>query len=111
MIGINYVGKMKERLANQMFQYAAVKGSAANRGYQFCVPPSKYKSDKDQWNEHQLFVPFNLESLSQLQVQFIDKDRPVVREESFEFDENLFNNCPDFVSLFGFSSQKNTSKY
>ena len=23
MIGINYVGKRKERLANQMFQYAA----------------------------------------------------------------------------------------
>jgi|TARA_B100001939_G_scaffold266018_1_gene233336 hypothetical protein len=111
MIGINYVGKMKERLANQMFQYAAVKGIAANRGYQFCVPPSKYKSDKDQWNEHQLFVPFNLESLSQLQVQFIDKDRPVVREESFEFDENLFNNCPDFVSLFGFFQSEKYFKH
>ena len=44
MIGINYVGKMKDRLANQMFQYAAVKGIAANRGYTFAVPPSKYKS-------------------------------------------------------------------
>ena len=75
MIGINYVGKMKERLANQMFQYAAVKGIAANRGYQYCVPPSKFKSDADQWNEHQLFVPFKLETLNQLQVQFIDKDR------------------------------------
>ena len=32
MIGINYLGKRYERLANQMFQYAAVKGIAKNRG-------------------------------------------------------------------------------
>ena len=60
MIGINYVGKMKERLANQMFQYAAVKGIAANRGFNYCVPPSNYKNKSDEWNEHQLFVPFEL---------------------------------------------------
>ena len=42
MIGINHVGKKKERLANQMFQYAAVKGIAKNMGYQFCVPPSNF---------------------------------------------------------------------
>jgi hypothetical protein len=102
MIGINYVGKMKERLANQMFQYAAVKGIAANRGFNYCVPPSNFKSNADEWNEHQLFVPFNLNSLNPLQVQYIDSSRPVVREEFYHFDENLFNNCPDFVSLLGF---------
>ena len=53
MIGINYVGKRKERLANQMFQYAAVKGIAKNRGYNWCVPPSNWKSSKDDWQEHQ----------------------------------------------------------
>ena len=58
MIGINYVGKRKERLANQMFQYAAVKGIAKNRGYNWCVPPSNWKSSKDDWQEHQLFQPF-----------------------------------------------------
>ena len=41
MIGINAVGKKGERLANQMFQYAAVKGIAKNRGYSYVVPPSK----------------------------------------------------------------------
>ena len=45
MIGINHVGKKKERLANQMFQYSAVKGIAKNMGYQFCVPPSNFKSN------------------------------------------------------------------
>jgi hypothetical protein len=49
-----------------------------------------------------LFVPFNLNSLNPLQVQYIDSSRPVVREEFYHFDENLFNNCPDFVSLLGF---------
>ena len=100
MIGINYVGKMKERLANQMFQYAAVKGIAANRGFTAAVPPSKYSGEQDQWHEHQLFMPFELTNLNPLQVQFIDQDRPVVREEGFHFDENLVNECPDFVSLF-----------
>ncbi len=87
MIGINYVGKMKERLANQMFQYAAVKGIAANRGFNYCVPPSNFKSNADEWKEHQLFVPFNLNSLNPLQVQYIDSSRPVVREEFYHFDE------------------------
>ena len=32
MIGINYLGKRYERLANQMFQYAAVKGIAKTEG-------------------------------------------------------------------------------
>lgn len=111
MIGINYVGKMKERLANQMFQYAAVKGIAANRGFNYCVPPSEYSGEKDQWSEHQLFVPFDLTSLSPLQVQYIDQDRPIVRESHFHFDENLFNNCPDFVSLFGFFQSEKYFKH
>ena len=102
MIGINYVGKRKERLANQMFQYAAVKGISKNRGYNWCVPPSNWKSSKDDWQEHQLFQPFKLTSMNPLQVQRIDDSRPVVEEKSFHFDEELYNNCPDFVSLLGF---------
>ena len=42
MIGINHLGKKYERLANQMFQYAAIKGIAKNRGFTYCIPPSKY---------------------------------------------------------------------
>ena len=102
MIGINYVGKRKERLANQMFQYAAVKGIAKNRGYNWCVPPSNWRSSKDDWEEHQLFQPFKLTSMSPLQIQRIDDSRPIVEEKSFHFDEELYNNCPDFASLLGF---------
>ena len=31
------------------------------------------------------------------------------QESSFNFDQELFDNCPDHVSLYGFSKQKNTS--
>ena len=102
MIGINAVGKKGERLANQMFQYAAVKGIAKNRGYSYVVPPSKFTSNADQWQEHQLFVPFNLETFNPLQIQWLDLKRPELRERHFHFDEDLFNNCPDWVSLHGF---------
>lgn len=102
MIGINCVGKKYERLANQMFQYAAVKGIAANRGFQYCVPPSNFKSNADQWSEHQLFTPFVLETFSPLQIQSIDVGRPTVAEGTFHFNEQLFNECPDWVTLQGF---------
>jgi len=103
MIGMNYIGKMKERLANQMFQYAALKGIAKNRGFQYCVPPSNYKDGNDQWDEHQLFHTFELGNLNPLQIQYIDPDRcKLVRPQYFHFDEDLFNGCPDNVSLLGF---------
>jgi hypothetical protein len=102
MIGINYLGKRRERLANQMFQYASLKGIAANRGYQYCIPPSNYVSSKDEWDEHQLFIPFKLETVSNLNVQYIDSDRPVINESEFGFDIKLYEECPDWVCLLGY---------
>jgi len=55
-----------------------------------------------------LFNPFKLGSTSQLNVQFIDSDRPTVMEETFYFNEKLFNECPDWISLQGFFQ---TEKY
>ena len=88
MIGINCVGKKYERLANQMFQYAAVKGIAANRGFQYCVPPSNFKSNADQ-GEHQLFTPFVFKTFNPLQIQYIDVGRPTVAEEHFILTNNF----------------------
>ena len=104
MIGINYLGKRYERLANQMFQYAAVKGIAKNRGFQYCIPPSGYRDQNDEWTEHQLFNTFHLKNLSSVQVQFIDMEQhPYTKTEAhYHFDEDLFNNCPDWLSLVGF---------
>lgn len=104
MIGFNALGKLG-RLGNQMFQFAALKGIARNRGVQFCVPPSE---QKDEWNDHQLFIPFKLKNTSPLNVQYIDFGRPTIAEGCFHFNEKVFNECPDWVSLQGFFQ---TEKY
>ena len=88
-----------------MFQFAALKGIARNRGVQFCVPPSE---QKDEWNDHQLFIPFKLKNTSPLNVQYIDFGRPTVAEGCFHFNEKVFNECPDWVTLQGFFQ---TEKY
>ena len=103
MIGFNHLGKLG-RLGNQMFQFASLKGIARNNGYEYCIPPSR---NQNEWEDHQLLIPFKLSNTTQLNIQSIDLNRPIVSESSFSFDENLFNNCPDWVSLFGyFQSEK-----
>ena len=98
MIGFNALGQLG-RLGNQMFQFAALKGIARNRGFEYCFPPTK---NQNEWTDHQLFNPFKLSNTNQLNVQFIDPERPTIIEESFSFDERIFNECPDWVSIQGF---------
>ena len=98
MIGFNALGKLG-RLGNQMFQYASLRGIAKNNGYNFCLPPS---SNNNEWEDHQLYVPFKVPNITLLNVQYIDGRRPIVPEKSFTFDEDLYNNCPKWVSLQGF---------
>ena len=118
MIGFNALGHLG-RLGNQMFQFAALKGIARNRGYQYCIPPSNSTTEwKDHHQyyhavgqgvaQHLLLQPFKLSNTSQLNLQYIDKKRPVVQEGSFTFNEDLFNNCPDWVDIQGFFQ---TEKY
>ena len=49
MLSINRLGNLG-RLANQMFQYASIKGIASNRGYSFSIPP------KDAFGAHDELV-------------------------------------------------------
>ena len=103
MIGFNSLGKMG-RLGNQMFQFAALKGIARNRGFEYCIPKSNYKNE---WTDHQLLIPFKLSCTTSLNLQEIDYRRPTVIESDFTFDEKLFNKCPDWVNLQGyFQSEK-----
>lgn len=104
MIGFNALGQMG-RLGNQMFQFAALKGISRNCGYQYCFPPSR---NENEWKDHQLLIPFKLSNTSSLNIQYIDFDRPTVLENTFSFNEDLFNNCPDWVTLQGFFQ---TEKY
>lgn len=104
MIGFNALGKLG-RLGNQMFQFAALKGIARNRRFQYCIPPS---NNENEWEDHQLFNYFKLTDSKQLNIQYVDFDYPTVIESGFSFDEELFNNCPDEVSLHGYFQ---TEKY
>ena len=47
MISFNNIGNLG-RLANQMFQYASLKGIARNRGYDFCIPPQNVFGQVDE---------------------------------------------------------------
>tara|TARA_B100001939_G_scaffold347937_1_gene371422 strand:- start:2544 stop:3356 length:813 start_codon:yes stop_codon:yes gene_type:complete len=109
MIGFNFIGRMG-RLGNQMFQYAALRGIAENCGYKFCFPVFKDAVNDGIGNmlRTELFDCFEMSTPSALNIQLIDSDRPVVDESGFEFDENIFNNCPDWVTLRGYFQ---TEKY
>ena len=102
MIGFNYLGK-HGRLANQMFQYAALKGIAAKHNYEWCIPPSEFNSI---YYDHQLFEIFNLHSLKN--INYVPQNYSVVQEEGFHFDQQLFESCPDNVNIHGYFQ---TEKY
>ena len=108
MIGFNFLGKMGQ-LGNQMFQVASLKGIAKNKGYNFCFPNHDEVVVDNLGNKLriELFEPFVLQNVSDLNLQEIDNSRPSIHESDFSFDENLFNNCSDWVNLVGyFQSEK-----
>ena len=104
MIGFNALGHLG-RLGNQMFQYAALKGIAAKHGSNICIPKSK---NQNEWTDHQLNTVFKMSTLTPLNYQYVDPDRPTISEETFFFNERLFKNCPDWINLQGFFQ---TEKY
>ena len=56
MIGFNHIGTIG-RFGNQMFQYAALKGIAANRGFDYTIPP---ESPQIQIDNYGLLEAFEL---------------------------------------------------
>jgi len=61
MIGHNHIGK-NGRFGNQMFQYAALRGVAKARGYDFIVPDGPRTDDEftDEEEQHKLFMAFKM---------------------------------------------------
>ena len=105
-IGFNALGRMG-RLCNQMFQYSALKGIARNTGVDCCIPHYTQAVDDGIGNmlRTELFDSFNLN----VKLGLLNNGHaPVVQERFFHFDEELFNNCPDHVSLQGYFQ---TEKY
>jgi len=106
MIGFNALGRMG-RLANQMFQYASLKGIARNIGADICIPNHTIAVDDGIGNKlrTELFDSFDLN----VNVGLLNNGHaPVVKERFHEFDEELFTLCPDHVSLQGYFQ---TEKY
>lgn len=94
MISFNHLG-IVGRLGNQMFQYATLKSIADNHGYEFTIPESNFK---DKWSDHQLFNAFKMTNLKN---RGRVNDR-YLKERQFNFDQDIFDNCPDNVSLYGY---------
>lgn len=102
MLAFNHLGRLGY-LANQMFQYAAIKGIAANNKVEYMIPEN---------NQMQLFDGFEMTNCTKIRGFLGDssvrdsRGAPVLcnitSENGFEFDENLFNNPPLHASLYGF---------
>ena len=100
MISFNSLGNLG-RLANQMFQYASLKGIAKNRGFDFVIPPeSKFgESDplvrSDPLNIHNCFYVGK-----HTEMGLYPND--MFGERMHTFDKELFEQCPDNIDLFGY---------
>jgi hypothetical protein len=105
MLSFNSLGNLG-RLANQMFQYASLKGIATHCGYEFCIPPKEVFGQKDPNvnKDLNLYDVFNLQNRNEIGFT----QNQVVQEKTHTFDEELFNTCPDNVDLFGYFQ---TEKY
>ena len=101
MIGYNKLGS-NGRLGNQMFQYAALRGIAAKRGYDWCIPPDTY-NHKDNYG---LFETFEMTNVKEFNIGFVSGD--CIQENNHCFIPEFFDECPDNVSLDGYFQ---TEKY
>jgi hypothetical protein len=110
------------RLGNQMFQYAALRGIAKHRNFDWMIPPKNHPS----LTNYSIQDCFKLKNLTTKNIGFLNNkvgqqeqpsfynlvsSNPQVKnriERSFEFDEDLFNNLEDYTNIDGFFQ---TEKY
>jgi len=99
-IGYNRLGS-NGRLGNQMFQYAALRGIADNKKYQWLIPePKSYGT-----GNYGLFDCFEMIGVTEQNFGFIDGQS--VQTGCFHFSKEFFDNCPDNVNLHDyFQSEK-----
>ena len=100
-IGYNQLGS-NGRFANQMFQYAGLRGVAAHKGYDFKVPPPGNYGRSD----YALFECFEMGSVRPENFGFVDGGS--IATGQFHFYQKFFDNCPDNVNLHDYFQ---TEKY
>ncbi len=100
MIGFDELGS-KGWLGNQMFQYASLRGIAAHRGYDFCIPPEN--TGRTNYLLHDVFRLTGVKNtgyIGGLYKHYTSDD--VCHSTTFHFNEEFFNECPDGVNISGF---------
>ena len=99
MISFNSLGNLR-RLANQMFQYASLKGIAKNRGFDFVIPPENKFGESDPLVRSD---PLNIHNCFNIDNNRIGMyPNQIFAERMHTFDQELFENCPDNIDLFGY---------
>jgi hypothetical protein len=77
MLAFNELGN-NGRLGNQMFQYAALRGIAAAKGYDWCIPPYNTK----RIDNYSLDNCFTLDSVKSTNQYILDRGfAPIVMEK------------------------------
>ena len=105
MIGFDHIGTMG-RLGNQMFQYAALKGIAAHRGYEYTIPPENPRIQIDNYGLIEAFELSDNKKIGWLNTQY-----DIIAEKHFHFDEDLFITFPDGSGLYGFFQSEKYFKH
>ena len=94
MLAFNHIGNLG-RLGNQMFEYAALRGIAKKHGYDYCIPPAATKGIEN-YSLHQAF------KLNEDVHEAVIENINYAQEPYFHYCAELFESCPDNVSLYGF---------
>jgi hypothetical protein len=89
------------RLGNQMFQYAGLRGVAANRGFDWLIPSPDNYGDSN----YGLFDCFRMSSVEDK--NFGQLSAQSIQTGQFHFAQDFFDGCPDNVNLHDhFTTQK-----
>ncbi len=100
MIGFDELGS-KGWLGNQMFQYASLRGIAAHRGYDFCIPPEN--TGRTNYLLHDIFRLTGVKNTGYIGGLYKHSTSDdVCHSTTFHFNEEFFNECPDGVNISGF---------
>jgi hypothetical protein len=90
------------RLGNQMFQYAALRGIAENRGFDWLIPPPDSYGDSN----YGLFDCFKMSSVKEENFGYLNAQS--ISSNQFHFSKEFFDGCPDNVNLHDYFT---TEKY